>query len=712
MTRAIRSGGKHHRPPILQIEDLTVSYQQGSQWLDAVRNVSLQIEPAQTYGLVGESGSGKSTLAHAILRVLGENGEVRGGSIKLEGLDLLALSDAEMRRVWRDDIKLVPQDPRSSLNPSMRIGDQLLEALVGHVSKAESQERMLELLTQVRIADPERVAASYPHQLSGGMQQRVMIAMALTTEPLLMVLDEPTTNLDVTTEATILDLFRDLIRDSQTAVLYVSHNLGVVTSICDRVAVLYAGELVEDSSVSAIYHQPLHPYTLALLDSVPRLGQNKQQVALQPISGTIPGLTELPPACVFAPRCEIAIDRCHSERPILEQPESWSGQSTRRVRCYRWREVADGTLVYPSSKYTAYPDPSADDSGISPTVLGVDSLEKRFPVQRSFGEWLRRAPGREVRAVDGLSFQINRGRTLGLVGESGSGKTTVARCVIGLTEPNSGEISLLEMPLQPRISDRDRSLMGHLQMVFQNPQEALNPYRTVQDALARPLMRLAGVPSSQIDSEVAKLLSTVKLDPAFADRYPNQLSGGEKQRVAIARAYASNPDLLIFDESVSALDVSVQAAILNLLNDLQSEIGSAYLFISHDLAVVGYLADDIMVMYLGEEMESGTTHQIFEPPFHPYTEALLSSIPLLDPDAEEDRIHLEGDVPSPVNVPTGCRFHTRCPRFLGQVCVDEAPPWQQLSDGHRIHCHIPAADLEMIQQLAPGAIGVATPNLE
>ena len=682
-------------PPVLQTDNLTVSYHRAGHWLDAVRDVSLSITSGQTYGLVGESGSGKTTLALAIMRYLSENGAVRQGNIKLAGRDLLALSEADMRQVWSKSIKLVPQDPLASLNPAMRIGEQLAEALDPSPSGGRSRERVYELLKKVRLPDPERVAQSYPHQLSGGMQQRAIIAMALSAEPLLLVLDEPTTNLDVTTEATILDLFKELIQERSTAVLYVSHNLGVVARISDRVAVLYAGELVEDAAVADLFRQPLHPYTRGLLDCIPRAGQNKQYGQLQPIAGFIPQLDDLPPGCVFAPRCPLAVAVCTQRRPALDAPTAG-----RRVRCHRWPEILSGAVGLPPPQVTGEVSALGGSDLPPAVVLAVDGLEKHYAVPRTPAQVLTGQPSRHIQAVDGVDLQVRRGQTLGLVGESGSGKTTLARCIIGLAERSGGDISLLDIPLARSLSGRDRDVLRRLQMVFQNPDEALNPYLTVGATLRRPLMRLVGLSQAEADAGVAQLLTAVKLDPDYARRMPDQISGGEKQRVAIARAFASHPELLLFDEAVSALDVSVQASILNLLNELQGVRQSSYLFISHDLAVVSYLADEIAVVYLGHLMEVGRTPDVLEPPYHPYTEALLSAIPLADPAAQQEHIRLEGDIPSAVDIPTGCRFHTRCPRVLGDICANQTPPWQTDVDGHRIYCHIPLAELRKMQKRA------------
>ncbi|MCI0398191.1 MAG: ABC transporter ATP-binding protein [Chloroflexi bacterium] len=680
--------------PLLDIHDLTVAYRQRNQWLEAVRDFSLQIAPGQTYGLVGESGSGKTTVALAIMRYLSEAGAVREGQIFFNGLDLLSLSPAEMRQVWGRQISLVPQDPSSSLNPSIRVGEQLAEGLRLHLglATAAARSRAVELLAMVNVPDPPRVAQSYPHQLSGGMQQRVMIAMALGAEPLLLILDEPTTNLDVTTQAAVLDLLQELIRDQHTAALYVTHNLGVVARICDRVAVLYAGELVEDAPTIELFRRPLHPYTQGLLDSIPQLGQNKQLGQLQSIPGRIPPLGSRPPACVFTPRCPLAIDICHQQRPTLDVVDG------RRVRCHRWPEIAAGQ-VSASREVARLPSPTAPSAN-GETVLTLENVKVHFELRRSLAELLAGQPPPTVKAVDGISLEVERGQTLGLVGESGSGKTTLARTIVGLAERTAGRIELLDISLPATLSERSLKMLRHLQYVFQNPEEALNPYLTVGETLRRPFMTLLGKSRPAADEAAEKLLAAVRLPVEYAGRLPGQLSGGEKQRVAIARAFATNPDLLIADEAVSALDVSVQASILNLLGELQTEHDNTLIFISHDLAVVGYLADQIAVVYLGQLMEVASAGELFKPPYHPYTEALLSAIPLANPEAQQEPIRLEGDVPSQVNVPTGCPFHTRCPRFLGDICVNERPPWRVSESGNRIFCHIPLEELATIQAKA------------
>jgi peptide/nickel transport system ATP-binding protein len=678
--------------PVLDVRNLTVAYEHQGALLTAVRDIHLQIQAGQTYGLVGESGSGKSTLALAIMGYLGGNGRVLSGSIRFDDQDLLSLADNQLRRIWGKEIAFVPQDPQSSLNPSMRIGEQIAEILRRHfnMDRREALARAEELLQMVRVPDPDRVVRSFPHQISGGMQQRVLIAMALSTEPRLLILDEPTTGLDVTTQAAILELFRELTGDRQTAVLYVSHNLGVVATLCDQVAVLYAGELVEDAPVTQLFSSPYHPYSEGLLGSIPYIGQTKNEVTLRAIPGQIPPIGERPEYCVFAPRCALAIEKCMVERPGLEQ-----ASAERSVRCFRWPEIKAGELT--TSQDTA--DMKAP--ALSPSeeiVLQIKDLKVYFDLGRPLGEVLRRRPSQVVKAVEDVDLSLVRARTLGIVGESGSGKTTLARAVVGLADRTGGEITLLDIQLPAELSSRSDDTLRHLQYVFQNPDEALNPHMTVGQTVSRPFISLLGMSPEEAQEGMKKMLEAVSLPVSYAARFPNQLSGGEKQRVAIARAFAVNPDLLIADEAVSALDVSVQASILNLLRELQEDHRNSLVFISHDLAVVGYLADQVAVMYLGRIMEITDSGRLFEAPMHPYTEALLASVPQIEPGDFSPSSALEGEVPSQVTMPPGCPFHPRCPRFLGEICRTELPPWQENEFGDRILCHIPLAELQTAQQ--------------
>ena len=678
--------------PILKVENLTVAYRQGKSWCEVVREVSLSIHAGETLGLVGESGSGKTTLALAILGYLGRDGAIQAGKIELGGINLGALDEAGMRQVWGKQVALVPQNPQSSLNPSIPIGEQLAELLRHHqgLDAVQARQKALEWFERVHLADPQRVAVSFPHQMSGGMQQRVLIAMAMSNKPQLLILDEPTTSLDVTTQAVILDLVRDLIVDRQTAALYVTHNLGVVAQVCLRVAILYAGELVEEALTQDLFIQPLHPYTLGLISSIPRPGETKARQALQGIPGRIPALGERPAGCVFQPRCPVAIDLCST------RPELTASGSGRHVRCFRWQEIDSGSLA--SGQAPILRQKSMSEISKPGLVLDINQLAVHFPHGRSLGDWAKRKPVKEVQAVNQVSLQIRTGQTIGLVGESGSGKTTLARAVMGLVKKTGGEIKLLERLLPATLSGRDVDILRHLQMVFQNPEEALNPYLTVGETLSRPLEVLLGVSRAEARQAVAGLLQSVGLPANFANRLPGQLSGGEIQRVALARAFTSHPDLLVADEPLSALDVSVQATMLNLLAELQSEHGTSLLFISHNLEVVAYLADEVAVIYLGHLMELSKAADLFEPPFHPYTEALLASIPSINPVSEQKPIQLSGEIPSPLEIPSGCPFHTRCHRFLGDLCIQETPPWRTVPEnGKRYFCHIPVEDLRLIQ---------------
>ena len=615
----------------LALDSLTVAYRRRGAWVDAVRDASLLIRPGESLGLVGESGSGKTTLALAAMGYLPSNARLVGGTVHLSGRDVRALGDRGLRRRWRDSVGLVPQDPRAALNPTMTIADQMAELLPTGIRRDRRRATIVAQLAQVRLADPARVAERYPHQLSGGMVQRVMIAMAICRAPALLVLDEPTTALDVTTEAVMLDLIRDLVRGRDTAVLYVTHNLGVVANTCDRVAVMRAGEIVESGATEEVFRHPRHAYTRALLESVPRLGR---------------------PIRDRSPR--------HIGPPASIRSSEFGQRATR--------------------------------------ALDVARLSKRFPIRRSLAEWLARRPERAVQAVADLDLSIAAGHTLGVVGESGSGKTTLALCITGLVEPSGGTVEVDDEACPARLEARSHTQIRRLQMVLQHPDDALNPYRTVGETLERTLRRLGAVPAATSGAAVVRLLDQVRLPAEFAGRRPAQLSGGERQRAAIARAFASRPDVLLLDEPVSALDVSVQAAILRLLRGHQHEHGTAFLLISHDLAAVSALADRIAVMYLGQVMEIGPAAAVLGPPHHPYTEALLAAVPTVDGGTHRADIRLSAEVPSAIDRPSGCPFHTRCPRFIGRVCVETVPPWQTGPDGRRIFCHIPLDELRALQR--------------
>ncbi len=679
-------------PPGLSVEDLTVTYDTESRPLRTVRNFSLHIAPGEIYGLVGESGSGKTTLARALVRYLPDNGRIESGAVELDGVDLRSLSRDQVRRIWGAQITMVHQDPNSAVNPSLMIGEQIAEMARMHLgmSKREAWGKALEMLSRVRMADPATVAKRYAHQLSGGQLQRVLIAIALTTSPKLLIMDEPTTALDVTTEAVILDLVRDLLSEVRTAVLYITHNLGVVARLCRRVGVIYAGEKMEEGAVADVFRSMRHPYTLGLLGSVPRADRDKRDVVLNAIPGYIPRPDNLPPGCIFAPRCPGAEAACEQARPPLVSADEARGHLS---ACRRWPDLA----AAPEAFTPAREKPAFEERTPCGVVLEVVHMQKHYPVARGgFRELL--GGRRKVRAVDDISLRVRRGFTMGIVGESGCGKTTLARCIAGLEKATAGEILLERNPLPPTVNRRSPALLKKIQMVFQNPDASLNPQHTVGASVARPLALLGTRSTPQIQARLEALFRAVNLPVEYIRRLPHELSGGEKQRVAIARAFATDPDLMLCDEPIASLDVSVQAALMNLLAGLQHSQGTSYLFISHDLAAVRHLSDWIAVIYLGRLWEIGTATDVFAPPQHPYTEALLSALPIPDPEARQNRIRLRGNVPSAMQIPPGCRFHPRCPRIIGPICETEEPPWQRHGDDHQICCHIPLAELIELQR--------------
>ena len=679
--------------PLLQIENLTIAYQHDHGMSEVLRSISLAVKQGQVYGIVGESGSGKTSMALGIIGHLPQGGIVSGGSITFAGQDLVSLPRGSLRKIWGKQIAFVPQDPLSSLNPTLSVGEQLMEGLMQlpNASREHVRRQSYDLLEMVRIPDPATVAKSYPHQISGGMQQRVMIAMALSLEPQLLILDEPTTNLDTTTQAAIVDLIRDLVHEHRTTVIYITHNLGIVSAICDRVAILYAGELVEDGPVSLFYNAPLHPYTRGLLDSIPRLGESKHHTPLRTIQGRFPRPDEGQHGCVFLPRCPIFMDICKERPPLFEAAEG------HRTRCHRWNGIASEEVVplQPSSSITVSP------GRLKPKqpLLRLRDVHVKFPLPGSIQARLMREVPKNIHALNGISLDLAQGETLGLVGESGSGKSTLARMIIGLERKDSGEILFRNAVLSPSLNQRDSATRKAIQMVSQTPQESLNPYFTIGKSVQRAFQRLHKMSAKVAEGEVERLLTMFYLPPDYAGRYPSQLSGGELQRVAIARALAANPELLLADEPVSALDVSVQASILNLLLQLQCEHEITIMLISHDISVIGYLADIIAVIYLGKIMEITYARDLFTPPFHPYTEALQYSIPSIGAAIRSRSIRLAGEVPAPSRAPKGCPFHARCPRSLGELCQTQEPPWQTLPTGKRLYCHIPAKELQQMQDI-------------
>lgn len=674
--------------PILKVQDLAIAYETRKGDVQAVRNVSFDIRRGETLGIVGESGCGKSTVAFGIVNFLGRNGRITNGRIVFQGQDLVGRSEEELRRLRGDRIAMVYQDPMQALNPSLRIGEQMTEVLIVHrkMKRKEAEERCIQMLQRVYMPDPANVMRRYPHQLSGGQQQRVVIGMALLNDPALLIMDEPTTALDVTVEAAVLDLVEELQKDFDTAIMYISHNLGVIARVSDSVAVMYAGELVERASVEKVFLRPHHPYTQGLMRCVPRLGMDKASSYLYPIKGRVPPPDNLPPGCIFEPRCPYARAECALSRPELREvaPGHWARcLFAEEVAASDWASVGEVPARLPTMQVAADEKP----------LLSARDVRTYFEAPS------KRIGGRKqiVKAVDGVSVEVRRGQTLGIVGESGCGKTTLVKTIVGMEKPVAGSLEFMGTDITVPVNKRPMEIIRNLQMVFQNPDSTLNPSFSVGQQIAWPLRRFRKIPRDQVRAEVIRLLEMMKLGERYYDRLPRQLSGGEKQRVGIARAIAGLPALVLCDEPVSALDVSVQAAVLNLLLEIQAELGTTMVFIAHDLSVVRFFCDYIAVMYLGNVVEVGPAEAIYAPPYHPYTEALLSAVPFPDPTVEQKSIRLGGNVPSALNPPSGCRFHTRCPRKLGEICEQETPRWQDAGNGHRIFCHIPLEELRKVE---------------
>ncbi len=685
--------------PILEIENLSISFFTRAGEIPAVMDFSCTVMPGEAMGLVGESGCGKSTVALGVMQDLGANGRITGGSIRFKGRDLGAMSAAELRQLRGAEIAMIYQEPMASLNPAMRVDRQLMEVPRIHqgASRAEAKQQALEMIEAVRLPDPERIARAFPHQLSGGQQQRIVIAMALMSKPSLLILDEPTTALDVTVEAGIVDLVKGLGEKFGTSMLFISHNLGLVLDVCDRLCVMYSGEAVETGSIRTVFDRMRHPYTKGLFRSIPLPGADKTTRPLVAIPGQFPLPYERPPGCNFGPRCDhFVAGRCDAQEiPMCEVP----GRDRHRTRCIRWDEI----------DWAAPPARQAQTERVEPgeVVLKAEGLKKYYEV--AVGGVFGGGEIRTVKANEDVGFEAREAETLAIVGESGCGKSTLAKVLLGLETATSGGATLGEMDLAgTEIEKRDRATVGSIQMVFQNPFDTLNPSHSVGGQIIRALEKF-GVGHSRRErrERMFELLDVVKLPREFADRKPRQLSGGQKQRIGIARAFAGDAKVVVADEPVSALDVSVQAAVTELLTDIQREHRTTMLFISHDLSVVRYLADRVMVMYLGHVVEIGSTDQIFAPPYHPYTEALLSAVPIADTHVKKKRIVLEGDIPSAMNPPPGCPFQTRCPRkhqVPGNLCETELPPFRRLGPGHFSLCHLAddvLREMEPVIQAAP-----------
>jgi peptide/nickel transport system ATP-binding protein len=686
---AARVSAKTDAEPILQVSDLRTQFFTDAGVVRAVDGVSFSVAAGETLGIVGESGSGKTVAALSLIRLLEDPARIVGGQIRFQGRDIVKMSQEELRNIRGDGIAMVFQDPMTSLNPVLKIARQLAETMLvhGRLDERQALERSVSLLGRMGITAPERAIDSYPHQFSGGMRQRVMLAMGFANEPSLLIADEPTTALDVTIQAQILDLIAELNRDYNTAIVLISHDLGVIASVCARVVVMYAGEVVEEGPTEAILSDPRHPYTWALINAVPRIDRHVPgQRRLVTIEGAPPDPMAHPPGCRFAPRCPFRIDKCTEHPDLVELAPG------RKSRC--WVTQAGDALPPPSTRATAPAEAKAGiDHGAGAKLergermLQLRGVVKHFPLPKTsfFGR-------REVvHAVDGVDLDVAQGETVGLVGESGCGKSTLARVVARIHEPTAGSVIFHGQDIAHAAQSRIRPLRRHMQMVFQDPYASLNPRMTVADILGEPL-RVHSITNSEADTQkrIGELLDVVGLSSRAGARYPHEFSGGQRQRISIARALSVRPDFIIADEPISALDVNIQAQIINLLIDLQERFGLTYLFIAHDLAVVRHISDRVVVLYLGKVAEVASADELFARPLHPYTRYLISAVPIPDAAVEKrrKRLPLQGEPPSALNPPSGCRFRTRCP-IAKAICADVMPPVVEHRPGHFAACHFP-----------------------
>jgi peptide/nickel transport system ATP-binding protein len=676
-------------PPLLAVEGLTIDYLRDGVWDNAVNDISFSVGVGEVFGLVGESGCGKTTVLRSLLGYRHPASRIRDGTVIMRDQDILAMSQRELRGIRGRHIAYVPQNPTTSLSPGMRVGNQVMETLRAHglfSARGEAFERTLSLFDQVGLPDREATARKYPHQLSGGQQQRVVIAMALACEPDLLLLDEPTTGLDVTTQARILSLVARLRAEIGISMVYVTHNLAVIANICDRIGVMYAGDLVEEADTRQIFAHPAHPYTSGLIASIPGITDRGSRV-----STGLRGMLQrelLPPAgCKFAPRCDFVQERCRTNTQELSVVSNGH-----RVACWRSPELelsADGTVTRSNSddreSVEVEPGPKKNDGA----RIEFRNLECAYQWER--GRFL--LGRRPIPVVSGVSFNIEPGETVGLVGESGSGKSTIAKAITGLLVPTSGEIILDGEPVPRSAKRRPRNLLRRIQLVMQNPDASLNPRQRVETIVGRPLRLFFGLSRNELRTKVLKLLEDVHLDHTYLRRFPGEMSGGERQRVAIARALAAEPEILLCDEIVSALDVSVQAEVLALLRTAQTDQNLGILFISHDLAVIRSVSHRVVVLYGGELMEIGNTDEVYSPPYHPYTHVLLSAVPDIDPDKPIATVQggIEEEFITETN--PACAFAKTCPWNLGAICNDVVPPRRKVSESHEVRCHIPLEDL-------------------
>ena len=680
--------------PLLAVSDLDVAFETTQGTVQAVRGVSVEVNEGEVLGIVGESGSGKSVTMLASLGLLPANA-TSTGSVRFRGEELLGLEPEDLRHFRGRRIGMVFQDPLTSLNPVITIGQQLGGAIAAHHGRMRTEalrDRAAELLDLVSIPEPDRRIDSYPHELSGGMRQRAMIALAVANEPDVLIADEPTTALDVTIQAQILEVLQDIRRKRGLAIVLITHDLGVIAGIADRLAVMYAGRVVEQGTVDDVFAGSRHPYTRGLVACLPRL--DRRDIEIVPITGAPPSASALPAGCAFHPRCSMAIDLCVTDDPSLELTGRVESACHRRDDVpNEWPERAeiasrsgadDSATVAESAARSTTTVAAASVEDPAESILRVADLEKRFDV-RSTG-LLRRIVG-HVDAISGVSFELARGQILGLVGESGCGKSTTGRSILRLIEPDAGTVTFDGVDILAASRSSMREIRRDLQIVFQDPFSSLNPKMTIDEIVSEPLI-VHGTASGEASTRTDELLELVQLQPEHGDRYPHQLSGGQRQRVSLARALSLDPDVLVLDEPVSALDVSIQAGIIRLLEDLRDRLDLGIVFIAHDLSVVRHVSDVVAVMYLGRIVEMGPNDEIFQRPSHPYTQALLSAVPIPDPLVERSRqrLLLAGDVPSGMNPPSGCRFRTRCHKAEDR-CTTSQPPLEDPGLGHAVACH-------------------------
>jgi|TARA_Y200000002_G_scaffold170137_1_gene140344 peptide/nickel transport system ATP-binding protein len=670
---------------VQKINNLTIGFQsQKGEQISILKNISTSINQGETVGIVGESGSGKSTLALAMMGYVKQGLFTISGECMFHSNNLLEMSNKELENIRGRKIAMIPQNAGQSLTPNLKIGYQIDEALRLHtdLKQSERDEKISELLNKVRLPSPETMAQRYPHELSGGQQQRVAVAMALAGSPELLLLDEPTTGLDVTTQAHVLELLNLIAKDTGTSMVYVSHDLGAIAQVSDRVIVMYSGEIVLDGPVRSILKNPIHPYTFGLLKSIPKLtspGLPNSMSGSQPQPGSIKN------GCSFYERCEFADDNCKANSPILEFIENLNTS----VRCFKHNELLN--LNKSDSQYVK----SIKNKILKNEILDLSNVSISYAKQK-FLEQLLNKINDDNPTVKDININIDKGETLALVGESGSGKSTILKSIAGLLKTKDGNIKFdKDKILSNDLRQRDSTFLRAIQLIFQNPDESLNPNHTVEEIISQPLRLYFGLKEQDLKEKIIEVLDKVRLGEFYLTRYPRQLSGGEKQRVAVARAFAAKPDIILCDEVTSALDVSVQAAVLNLLQELKEDFGTTYIFVSHDLAVVRAISDRVAVLYQGRLCEIGPSKNVYKFPSHPYTEVLLGAV--LEPDPDIKPKLVAEDIVEEKPPENGCSFQGRCPRILGDICKNEVPPWQTCENGNSIRCHIKMDDLKSQQ---------------